>query len=168
MRHLQRQKLFLKRNKKDTWHIIKTSCQPCSLYVLWNNFQKGLPAILLLRTLLQPQPLTRTHSSCPAELPEHGCGPTVNPGEERGKDTRLAKEANTKSFQKQTKVIFIFFQKEYPIFHVNIDNLLNKISSFVIFLFFSSHAGVVPKYLKYVSYWKNKPAWSRGTDVFCV
>ena len=126
---------------------------------------------MLLRTLLQSQPSTQTPSSRPAELPELGCGPTVNPGEERGKDTRLAKEANTKSFQKQTKVIFIFFQKkkkEYPIFHVNIDNLLNKISSFVIFLFFSAHAGVVPKYLKYVRYWKNKPAWSRDTDVFCV
>lgn len=68
--------------------------------------------------------------------------------------------------------MFIFFpkrkKKEYPIFHVNIDNLLNKILSFVIFLFFSSNAGAVLKHLRYARYWKNKPAQSRSTDGVCV
>ena len=67
------------------------------------------------------------------------------------------KQTLTASKNKQKLYLFFFKRKEYPIFHVNIDNLLNKIPSFVIFLFFSSHVGVVLKYLKYVRYWKNKP-----------
>lgn len=74
------------------------------------------------------------------------------------------------SKHKQKLSFFFSFQKkkEYPIFHVNIDNLLNKILSFIIFLFSSSNVGVVLKHLKYVRYWKDKPAKSRGTDGFSV
>lgn len=106
----------------------------------------------------------------PAQLPAGPCAPTR--AQESSGKIESAQGSRHKELPKTNKsyVWFCFFfqEKEYPIFHVNRDNLLNKILSFVIFLFFSSNVGVVLKYLRYVRHWKNKPAWSRGTDGFCV
>ena len=171
MRHLQRQKLFLKRGKKNhTWPILTASCQHCSLYVLQKNFnKKGLPGVSLLWVLLQAQPMTSGLSSHPQATwawrrarrpPRRGTWQRGLSGQ-RSRRSQLPK--TNKSY-----IYFFFKRKEYPIFHVNIDNLLNKIPSFVIFLFFSSHVGVVLKYLKYVRYWKNKPKWLSSFSFFSL